>query len=334
MAEEKKSGLDRRQRQIQVGAGLEESRYNVEFIDFLRRWGSTILLVIAAAAFAFWGLQRYRESREAKTGVAFGDLDAALNVGAGRDVSPDVLISIAQANTGQGAVPVMARLAAAEQWRMSAMKGTRPGATLNPQTGAPAKEDEITPETRLTFLEKAREQYQEVVNLTTGNKSKATFTLAGLMGLAAVAEVQGKPEEAKGAYKQAEALAEAAHFPEFASLAKSRAETVDKFTAPVALLPESMVMSWEKPPAAPTPAPTVPGSSLLTPLPTDLGIGGPGTVGTPAAPTIDLKPTPTPSPSPAPVPSPGAAPAGTPPASPAPAPAPTPAEPKKDEPKP
>lgn len=292
MAEEnKKGGLDRRQRDIKVGAGLEESRYNVEFIDFLKRWGSTVMLVIAAAAMAFWGLQKYRENKEAKAGVAFGDVDAAMTSGSGRDVNPEVLVRIAEDNAGQGAVPIIARLAAADQWRASAMKGYRPGAA-DARTGVVTNQDDfLTPEGKKEFLEKARAQYQMVVDQTSGSKAKSTFTLTGLMGLAAIAETNGKVEEAKAAYKQAQELAEAANFPEYAALAKSRMETADKFAVPTPLLPDAMVMSWDKPaPVAPTPAPA-PGSSLLDPGSLSPNFGGGGTG---IAPTITIPSTITP----------------------------------------
>ncbi|HZW07192.1 MAG TPA: hypothetical protein VFF65_08705, partial [Phycisphaerales bacterium] len=316
----KKSGLDRRQRDIKVGAGLEESRYNVEFIDFLRKWGPTAMLVIAAAAMTFWGLQKYRENKEAKTGLAFGDVDQAMGGGA-TDVNPDVLVRIAEDNEGQGSVPVLARLAAAEQWRSSAMKGYRPGAFDARTRTVLNQDDYLTREGRQEYLEKARQQYQWVVDQTAGNKAKATFTLTGLMGLAAVAETQMKPDEAKAAYTRAQALAEEAGFPEYAALAKTRLETVDKFTAPPVLLPEAMVMSWDKPVAPPA----LPGSagSLLGPsaLTGDFGAGG-----TPPMITVPpVVPPSTPTPAPEPV-LPGQNPGGSPSAvPPAPAPSPTPA---------
>ncbi|HYD00502.1 MAG TPA: hypothetical protein VEB22_04690 [Phycisphaerales bacterium] len=316
----KKSGLDRRQRDIKVGAGLEESRYNVEFIDFLRKWGPTVMLVIAAAAMTFWGLQKYRENKEAKTGLAFGDVDQAMGNGAA-DVNPDVLVRIAEDNEGQGSVPILARLAAAEQWRNSAMKGYRPGAFDARTRTVLNQDDYLTREGRQEFLEKAKQQYQWVVDQTAGNKAKATFTLTGLMGLAAVAETQMKAEEAKAAYTRAQKLAEEAGFPEYAALAKTRLESVDRFTAPPVLLPEAMVMSWDKPVAPP---PALPGStgSLLGPsaLTGDFGAGG-------TPPVITVPPI-------APLPAPEAAPpSGTPSAlPPAPPTAPTtpaPGEPKK-----
>lgn len=329
----KKNGLDKRQRDIKVGAGLEEARYNVEFIDFLQRWGPTVMLVIAATALGFWGLQKWRENRDSKQGAAFGELDQAVQTAPGIDVSPEVLIRIAEANQGQGSVPLMARLKAAEQWRTSAMKGYRTGATIDPKTRTVTNQDDVlTADGKKDYLEKAKAQYQIVVDQTIGNVAKATFTLTGYMGLAAVAESQGHVEDAKAAYKQAQDLADKALFPEYATLAKKRLENVEKYAGPVTLLPEAMVMSWDRPVTI-TPAP---GPSLLDTTPLGTGQLNPG-LGTPGTPDIfkldtpgPLSPTPSPTPTPAPE---TGSPAATAP-SPAPSPAPAPTTPeKKDEPK-
>jgi hypothetical protein len=317
----KKSGLDKRQRDIKVGAGLEEARYNVEFIDFLQRWGPTVMLVIAAAALGFWGLQKWRENRDAKQGVAFGDLDQAIQTAQGMDVNPDVLVRIAEDNASQGSVPLMARLKAAEQWRISAMKGYRSGATLDPKTGAVTNQDDVlTSDGKKEYLEKARAQYQAVVDQSAGNIAKATFTLAGYMGLAAVAETQSRVEDAKAAYKQAQELAEKALYPEYAALAKKRMENVEKYAQPITLLPESMVMSWERP------APVLPGNGLLPGSSLDTGKLNPGGA-TPSTGATDIFKLDTPSLTPGAAPVPAPAPS-TDPKTPAPA-----APEKKDEPK-
>jgi hypothetical protein len=42
--------MDERQTQIRERAGLEEARYNQDFIEFLRRFGTPILMVAAVIA--------------------------------------------------------------------------------------------------------------------------------------------------------------------------------------------------------------------------------------------------------------------------------------------
>lgn len=322
MAEEKKkSGLDRRQRDIKVGAGLEEARYNVEFIDALRRWGPTVMLVVAAAAMTFWGIGKWREHGHNKAGVAYGDLDQAMFAGAGVDVNPDVLVQIATDNAGHGAVPLMARLRAAEQWRTSAMKGYRHGG-FNQTTRSINQDDYLTESGKADYLKNAKTQYKWVVDAAAGNTAQATFALSGYMGLAAVAETEGKVDEAKAAYKSAQELAEKTHYPEFATLAKARLENVEKFATPVTLPSEAAVLSWDKPKAAVVPSP------LLTPsaLSGDLGIGSLGTPQLNAPDPLALPPSLT-------IPSlPDPAPTAPTPPSPSPTPAPAAPE-KKDEPK-
>jgi hypothetical protein len=259
------------------------------------------------------------------------------------DVNPDVLVRIAEDNADQGAVPVLARLRAAEQWRDSAMKGYRPGGR-DMKTGVINPDDMLTADGKKEFLEKAKAQYKQVIDQTSGNIAKATFTMTAYMGLAAVCEAQAgiantaqlKDEaiaEAKTAYTAVKDLAEKANFPEYAALAKKRIETVEKFSQPVTLLPESMVASWDKP--APVPAPTpIPGGGLLSPSPLSTGQLTPGTAPLPSSLPDPFKidttipgGTPTPTTNPAP---------GGEPVTPVPVPTPAPApatEPKKDEPK-
>ncbi len=44
--------MDERQEQVQVGAGLQESRLNTDLINWLNKWGSHILSVVALIVLA------------------------------------------------------------------------------------------------------------------------------------------------------------------------------------------------------------------------------------------------------------------------------------------
>ena len=73
--------MDQRQAQIRERAGLEESRLNEDFIDFLRKYGFLILLVAALAAGLTSGVRWYREYTVRKVTTAFADFEAARAVG-------------------------------------------------------------------------------------------------------------------------------------------------------------------------------------------------------------------------------------------------------------
>ncbi|MCU0688904.1 MAG: hypothetical protein MUE97_04085, partial [Phycisphaerales bacterium] len=131
-----------RGREIRTGAGLEESRLNQDFIDALRKYGTPVLLIILIVTVSWLGWQRWQASKNAKRATAFVDLEAQMPqrdpsmFATPRDVSPDVLLRVAEDHTGEGSAPLLARLAAADQWLASAARGVQPGAELDPLTGA------------------------------------------------------------------------------------------------------------------------------------------------------------------------------------------------------
>ena len=81
--------MDDRQTQIRQGEGLSESRVNQDFIDFLNKWSSPVLLVLAVAALTWAGLQWMEKKKIEKVNNAFADLEAAT---AGNNPSPASLV--------------------------------------------------------------------------------------------------------------------------------------------------------------------------------------------------------------------------------------------------
>ena len=71
-------GLDARQRQIKEGAGLDESRVNQEFVEFLRVWLPWILGAIALVLGGWVGWQRWTQHKHQVIAQAFADYDAAV----------------------------------------------------------------------------------------------------------------------------------------------------------------------------------------------------------------------------------------------------------------
>jgi hypothetical protein len=155
-------------------------------------------------------------------------------------------------------------------------------------------------------VENARVQYQLVLDKTKGDKGKAVLTLSAYFGLASVAETTGKFDDAKAYYEAAKALATDQVFDGVAALATKRLETLESLKSAAPLMPDSMVMSYERPPEAPkTPGAALPGLNLNT---------GGAMTGTevplmmqPPPPSV-IPPSPTPTPTPAPSPTPAPAP--------------------------
>jgi hypothetical protein len=319
----RRSGVDVRAGEIRTGAGLEESRYNLEFIEFLRKWGPWVLIVLAGALLAWRFYGDYRKGQQADLAKAWAELDAALApMRSAQDGSPDVLLRVASDHPTKGAVPLLARLGAADQWVLSASKGLLPGAQVDMATGAVKSADDIlSTEKRDELLAKAKEQYQSVADASKGDPARTEFELRALFGLASVAETLGNWDQAKGHYEAAKALANARQFGIIEKLATERLADLEKLRSMPPLLPAEKVVSFNKP--EPAPAPIAPlkldpvAPSLTTPS-TGPSTGTPGTPSapititpppmtipvTPATPATPAPPAEQPKPEPAPQPAP------------------------------
>src|SRR5262249_19526881 len=71
---------EERQTQIREGAGLEESKLNVEFIDWLQKWSTPILLLIALTALGILGYKKWEKAKLDEVDRGFGELTAAADI--------------------------------------------------------------------------------------------------------------------------------------------------------------------------------------------------------------------------------------------------------------
>src|SRR5438874_2058363 len=103
--------MDERQSQIRERAGLEESRLNEDFIEFLRKWGTPALMVLAIVAVGYLGLNKYKKARDEKIDKAFFDYE---QVSGSNNPSPQSLTATAEEHEGVKAVSMLARRDAAD----------------------------------------------------------------------------------------------------------------------------------------------------------------------------------------------------------------------------
>jgi len=287
--------MDQRQTQIREGAGLEESKLNVEFIDWLRRW-STPLLTLAAVAALSWVLyQRVEKAGLVKVDRAFSELETAMATG-----SPESLKAVADDYDKVRAVPHLARLAAADAYLRAARTGLRPGANLK-QDGTADPADMLDDKGRLEMLDNAARMYTLVMSRTAPDVREAVHAVSAGFGAGAVAESRGQADEAKKVYDEVVKIAETAGLPDLAEVAKKRiADLPNRMTVPV------LYAKAELPtPPAPPPPPAPPAPTGMSAAP--VGLPPPP----PAAPTGPTG-TPAPTGAPAPTGTPPAAPTGTP----------------------
>ena len=315
--------MDSRQRQIQAGAGLEEAKYNLEFIEFLKRWGTPILLVVAIVSMGFFFYRRYQERAAEQTDVAWVELEDAKVAR-----NPAGLLAVAEAHPGEVGVPQQARLAAADAMYIAAVQGVKPGG-LNPQGELNSPDMLLTPEGKAEQLDAAIEQYTRVARELEGKRHMVQLRLEGLFGAAAALETLGKYDEAKAMLETAAKAAEAGDFPAQAAVAKKRIETMAEVKTAPRLYASSEVKTKRPPPPPPPPAPDAGGAGGATPNATGgIDLSLPPSSGLSLEPTspITITPTPAGAPAAAPAAAPTPAPGATPPA-----PGTTPPAPKADE---
>jgi hypothetical protein len=281
--------MDERQAQIRERAGLEESKLNLEFVDWLRRWATPILTVALVVAAGFAGMRYLKQQRTAKIERAFAEFEAARS---GANPSPDALAAIADEFEGVGSVSTLARLDAADVLMNAVRTGLRPGATLNPD-GTLANPDDVLPASdRDALLTRAAAMYQRVLDATQGNADQSIIAINALFGLAAVDENKGNVDAARARYTQIKDLATKSGFDSLARLAESRQTTL-----PTLAIVKPLVAS----PTPPTP-PALPALPAPEPVP---GPQDPSAPATPATPAPAPAPAPVPAPAPAPAPAPG-----------------------------
>ncbi|MGE3107203.1 MAG: tetratricopeptide repeat protein [Phycisphaerales bacterium] len=300
--------MDDRQQQIREGAGLEESRLNTEFIDFLKKYSTHVLVVIAVIAFGFFGWNKYKESRENALTAAFSELDSAASAS-----KPENLLAVAEDHAGKASVAELARLYAADLYLNATRSGLKLGAELDPQTGLPTSDADVLDDaTAEQYLTRAAEIYDAVVGRTTGRADQIQFTVGGLFGLAAVAESRGKFDDARSYYERIKSVSSES-VAEFGKRAQERIDSLAQLASLPTLYHESDLPK--------TKAVEAPGN--LIPLPGPPPGLDPNAPAGPPSTTLETTPISLPGATPE-TPAPAQSPAEKPADNPAPAPAPTP----------
>ncbi len=274
--------MDERQTQIREGAGLEDSRLNTELIDWLKKWSTPILVVVAVIALLYALNQRMEESRLARVDNAFIELDAASQGPV--DSSPDSLARVAEDFSGvKVAVPELARLRAADVYLISVVRGLDVGARPGPDGSLEDESDLLDETERESYLAQAQRLYDMVWQSSKDKPSKAIHAIPALYGLAAVAECRRDFGAAKQFYEQIKTTAAASGYEAHIHVVDERIASLDTL-GELPTLPKEADLP--EPPQPETPEIELP---EITVPPAD----GPGEAGPPApgdddAPADDL----------------------------------------------
>lgn len=245
--------MEQRHREIRERAGREEARLNQEFIDFLKRWGTPILMVAAALSLGYVGLDYLKKQRAAGVDAAFTDLQG-VSPGGFLAASPDSLINVANSHGNVVGVSYMARLGAGDAWLQAIRTGLRPGAVLSSDGTPETPEDLLSDADRSAFLDRAAEAYGSVLREAEGRKGHEIHAIGALYGLAAVEEARGNKDAARGHLNAVKAISERCKFDLHLMIVDQRIAALEASNAvpPLVSRAELPVIA---PPAEPVPSP-------------------------------------------------------------------------------
>lgn len=256
--------MEQRHQQIRERAGLEEARLNVEFIDALRKWGPWVLIILAVLAGAQFARTKLKSAQVDKVNRAFEDYNQSSMTA---NPSPSALKAVAEDFGDVRGIGILANLDAADAYLRAIRVGVKPGATVLADGAVENKDDVLTEQDRTTFLSEAETLYNKVVS--SAKPDQTVLAVAGLYGLAAVAEGRQEFDKAKGYYEQIVAKAQNTPYELQAAVAKKRIDDLSKLSQLPKLytqaeLPKIKGVDPEPPPPAPVPDPNAP-PSLLAP---------------------------------------------------------------------
>lgn len=214
--------MDERQQQIQVGAGLQESRLNTEFIGWLEKYGTWILTIILVVVASYVGYSKYNEYRERALDEAFAQYAAAVgNPGPDGILTgrPDNILKVGAEHGSFGSIGFLSKLDAAEIYLGCVRRGLLPGtdlANIKP-------EDEITVEKSAELLGSARSLFAEVESATAGKQALRPLHFRARFG-AAITEISaGEIGKGRQMLESLEKLAKEEGMLEFAAEVSRRA---------------------------------------------------------------------------------------------------------------
>lgn len=216
--------MEERQRQIREGAGLEESRLNVEFIEFLKKFSTPLLMAVVVISGGYFAWNRYKIREERLTDDAFAQLDAAVEA-----KNPVTLLRVAD-EVNRGPIPLLARLTAADLHLDASRTGVPIGVTLEAKGELPKDTAPLTDEQRADELRKAADLYQQVLDGASNRGGHLELALVALHGLAACAESRGDLDAARGFYDRVIERAKATNRAEWATRAEKLKATLDELS--------------------------------------------------------------------------------------------------------
>jgi len=239
--------VDKRVEQNLRTSQMEDDTLNVDFLDWLKKWGPNIIIAVALTIIIFQGSQWWMQRVEDTRSMAWADLANTDNVAS--------LLKVADENKGIGSVAELAWLRVAQLHYQTivkdeAIKSDALSAITddsNADDGAKDKADQkdeadkaneptgLSAEDRADLLDKMKTMYQNVIDTTTDHPEKVVLHIQAVFGMATVAEMNLDYDAATKWYEDAQSLTEA-EYPKLAALALARIKDMRDQDVPIKLL--------------------------------------------------------------------------------------------------
>ncbi|MAB71247.1 MAG: hypothetical protein CMJ54_01940 [Planctomycetaceae bacterium] len=205
--------MDDRLKQVQT-TDLTDSRLNHEFVAWLKTSGMNYLLMLLLVACAFLAWDWWNRKQDAAIDTAWTELASA--------TSPAALRGVAETHATVDGIAELSLLTAGDILLQSAKSGLRPGLAAGDE-GA-----ELTPEDKAKSLQEADAFFAEAVEIASARPGFAgkPMMIAGLFGRAAVAESDGRLDDAR-THLQAVVEVSTPEYSPMAEQATARLENLD-----------------------------------------------------------------------------------------------------------
>jgi hypothetical protein len=247
--------MEQRQTQVQVGAGLQESRLNTDLINFLQKYGSWAVYALLVVVLGYIGWDKWKVHQEGVRDEAFADYRAAST-----SSNPASLIDAATKHAGT-TVAAMSRIEAVRLYVDGARRGLKPGA----DPLKPVPEDKLDEAGKRTMVADANKLIDEIL---ADRSAPAALAQQALWFRAGIQADSGDVDAAVATMKTLEEKAKALGFADQEAKARDRVAHLTKLKALKPLFAKADLPESAREPVAPPPqvpgTPTIPGMEVST----------------------------------------------------------------------
>lgn len=258
-------------RQVEIGAGLQESRLNTELIEWLQKWGPRFIYMLLVVVLAYLGWEKWTQYRERQIDEAFAEYQAEVS-----SENPDILFDVAEKHDGRGSVWTLASLDGANLLLRAARTGVRAGADVY----NPAEDDLLSQQERTNTLETALAKFETILARHENDTKKTRFAQEARWGIASAAISLGDIDRARTVLTEYVEVGKDTGFSDNVLLGNQRLQMLDRVASAVQIFPEDQLPEANRTPdpaAAANSSPSPTSRTIQVPVGQNIQINPDGT---------------------------------------------------------